>query len=265
MASRESSISFHQSSLVYPHSDAQSDPCSDVLSMEDVHKITVAVDNVTRTIRTMPFFDRIVCRKTQKSKDLVKDISLIMEPGDLCGILGPSGSGKTSLLNTIAGRSKIGKLTGRVTFNGKNKMDKVRNFTNYVTAEDKLHPYLTVEETIDIASKLKLPKIIKSERKKHVERVISQMALGRCRKNYIGGEWKKGISTGEVKRVAIAIELLDDPHVLLLDEPTSGLDSGMAMEIVQELKNLSLNGKTVVMTVHQPRSQMFGLLDHTIL
>lgn len=65
------------------------------------------------------------------------------------------------------------------------------------------------------------------------------------------------IFSGEMKRVSIAIELLDDPKLLLLDEPTSGLDSALALEVMQVLVNLARGGRTIILTVHQPRSQVF--------
>eukprot|EP00382_Lankesteria_abbotti_P001167 CAMPEP_0113850480 /NCGR_PEP_ID=MMETSP0372-20130328/3914_1 /TAXON_ID=340204 /ORGANISM="Lankesteria abbotti" /LENGTH=815 /DNA_ID=CAMNT_0000820795 /DNA_START=610 /DNA_END=3057 /DNA_ORIENTATION=- /assembly_acc=CAM_ASM_000359 len=68
-----------------------------------------------------------------------------------------------------------------------------------------------------------------------------------------------------MKRVSIAIELLDNPQLLLLDEPTSGLDSSLALEVMQVLVNLARAGRTVIITIHQPRSQVFSMIDSVVL
>ena len=74
----------------------------------------------------------------------------------------------------------------------------------------------------------------------------------------VGNHLIKGISGGEKKRTSIAFELISDPQVIVLDEPTSGLDSLTSFVIIQYLKNLALNqNKTVIMTIHQPNSDIF--------
>eukprot|EP01069_Polyplicarium_translucidae_P007436 Polyplicarium_translucidae@DN3106_c0_g1_i6.p1 len=68
-----------------------------------------------------------------------------------------------------------------------------------------------------------------------------------------------------MRRVSIAIELIDDPALLLLDEPTSGLDSNLAYDLVNTLWDISRTGRTVVVSVHQPRSQLFSLFDSVVV
>lgn len=66
----------------------------------------------------------------------------------------------------------------------------------------------------------------------------------------IGSVQKKSLSGGERKRVAIGVELITDPSMILLDEPTSGLDSFKALQIVKLLKRQARKGKTVISTIH---------------
>lgn len=75
----------------------------------------------------------------------------------------------------------------------------------------------------------------------------------------------KGLSGGERKRLAFASEALTDPALLLCDEPTSGLDSFMANSVLQVLKRLALKDKTIILTIHQPSSELFGLFDKLLL
>ena len=82
----------------------------------------------------------------------------------------------------------------------------------------------------------------------------------------VGGQIIKGISGGEKKRTSIAFELIADPQVFILDEPTSGLDSLTSYIIINQLKNLAHDkGKTLIMTIHQPNSEIFQLFDDLTL
>ncbi len=71
----------------------------------------------------------------------------------------------------------------------------------------------------------------------------------------------KGISGGEMRRLSFASEILTNPSILFCDEPTSGLDSFMAMSIVESMKDLARNGKTIICTIHQPSSEIFEMFD----
>jgi ABC-type multidrug transport system ATPase subunit len=76
----------------------------------------------------------------------------------------------------------------------------------------------------------------------------------------------KGISGGEKKRTSIAYELISDPPVIMLDEPTSGLDSLTSYVIVKHLSDLARDrNKTVIMTIHQPNSEIFALFHKLVL
>ncbi|CAG2176026.1 unnamed protein product, partial [Oppiella nova] len=81
----------------------------------------------------------------------------------------------------------------------------------------------------------------------------------------IGGKFTfKGISGGEKKRLAFASEVLTNPSVLFCDEPTSGLDSFMAQNLIECLKTMASEGRTIICTIHQPSSQVFALFDNIL-
>jgi ABC-type multidrug transport system ATPase subunit len=75
----------------------------------------------------------------------------------------------------------------------------------------------------------------------------------------------RGISGGEKKRLSIAIEILTRPHLLFLDEPTSGLDSASAFFVIQTLRNIARDGRTIISSIHQPSSEVFALFDDLFL
>lgn len=91
------------------------------------------------------------------------------------------------------------------------------------------------------------------------------MGLTKARNTMIGGEYFRGVSGGERKRVNIANEILTNPSLIFLDEPTSGLDTSTALSIMQMLKGMAQSGLTIVTTIHQPSSQMWNIFDNLMV
>ncbi|KAJ8110071.1 hypothetical protein ONZ43_g5972 [Nemania bipapillata] len=91
------------------------------------------------------------------------------------------------------------------------------------------------------------------------------MGLKDCADNLIGSDLVKGISGGEKRRVSIAVQILTDPRVLLLDEPTSGLDAFTANSIMEVLQGLAQEGRTLILTIHQARSDLFKSFGNVLL
>jgi ABC-type multidrug transport system ATPase subunit len=89
--------------------------------------------------------------------------------------------------------------------------------------------------------------------------------LKKCQDTPISIEEQKGISGGEKRRLAFASEVLTNPPILFCDEPTSGLDSFMAMSVVESMRSLAKQGKTIICTIHQPSSEVFELFDKLCL
>lgn len=104
------------------------------------------------------------------------------------------------------------------------------------------------------------------EKLQKVDQVIADLSLTKCQNTIIGVTGRiKGLSGGEKKRLAFASEALTDPSMLLCDEPTSGLDSFMAHNILQVLKRLAQKDKTIILTIHQPSSEIFSMFDKLLL
>ena len=98
-----------------------------------------------------------------------------------------------------------------------------------------------------------------------MDALIEELGLQNCQNTFVGNAMIKGLSGGEKKRTAIAVELITSPKILFLDEPTSGLDSFTAKRIVDLLRNQARLGKMVISTIHQPGSSTFALFDKLIL
>lgn len=98
-----------------------------------------------------------------------------------------------------------------------------------------------------------------------IESTIEEMGLQDCADRLIGNWHLRGISGGERKRLSIALEILKRPTLLFLDEPTSGLDSASAFFVVQTLRNIAHDGRTILSAIHQPSSEVFALFDDLYL
>ncbi|XP_068662780.1 ABC transporter G family member 15-like isoform X1 [Aristolochia californica] len=200
------------------------------------------------------------------TKRLLQGLNGYCEPGRIMAIMGPSGSGKSTLLDSLAGRLAASVIqTGKILLNGKKRrLD--YGVVAYVTQENVLLGTLTVRESIKYSAQLRLPaSMTKNEVMEVVETTISEMGLQDCADRTIGNWHLRGISGGEKKRLSIALEILTRPRVLFLDEPTSGLDSASAFFVIQTLKKIAQDGRTVISSVHQPSSEVFTLFDDLFL
>ncbi|GAA6060477.1 hypothetical protein JCM10212_007108 [Sporobolomyces blumeae] len=194
--------------------------------------------------------------------------------GSFTSILGPSGAGKSTLVDLLAGVRKAGKRGGHVEFvvgHGEHLGDKDKVKVGYVDQHDSLPAMSTVREAIMFAAELRMGEVQKEVKAKRVFEVMSQLGLVDIADSRIGSDEKRGISGGERRRVSIALELVAAPAILIADEPTSGLDSTSALAIIRALESLttpsdaSIRPTTVVLTIHQPSSQIFHLFDRVIL
>jgi len=134
---------------------------------------------------------------------------------------------------------------------------------NLVQQFDYHLPSLTVTETLLFHAKLRLSEDIPLSGR--VKSVINVLSLKGCANTRVGGEDIKGISGGEKRRLSVGIQLLVDPAVCMLDEPTTGLDSFTARQVVKILLKIAQKGRTVIMSIHQPRYDVFALIDDVIL
>ncbi|KAG5185754.1 P-loop containing nucleoside triphosphate hydrolase protein [Tribonema minus] len=91
------------------------------------------------------------------------------------------------------------------------------------------------------------------------------MGLTRVQHTRVGDEAHRGISGGEMKRLSIAVEIVNLPALVCCDEPTSGLDSATAADVMRAINNLAALNRTVITTIHQPSPEIFALFDRLLL
>jgi ABC-type multidrug transport system ATPase subunit len=175
--------------------------------------------------------------------------SFEIESNTLTAILGPSGCGKSTLLKTLLG--DIPKTSGRIHIQGielnDDNFDLIKTHIGYVPQDDIIHKDLTVEQCLTFSAHLRLSDYSYEVQKKRVLEVLNELGIVKLKDQLISE-----ISGGQRKRVAIGVEILTKPRILFLDEPTSPLDPQTIEEFLKILKNLCLNGTTVVMVTHKP-------------
>ncbi|XP_037663120.1 ATP-binding cassette sub-family G member 5 isoform X2 [Choloepus didactylus] len=178
-------------------------------------------------------------------------------------ILGSSGSGKTTLLDAMSGRlQRKGTLLGEVCLNGRTlRREQFQDCFSYVLQSNTLLSNLTVRETLLFTARLAIRGGPPDFFQKKVEAVMAELSLSHVADRLIGNYNCGGISNGERRRVSIAAQLLQDPKVMLFDEPTTGLDCVTANQIVVLLAELASRDRIVILTIHQPRSELFQLFD----
>jgi ABC-type multidrug transport system ATPase subunit len=188
--------------------------------------------------------------------------------GKLTALMGPSGAGKTTFLSALADRIEGASVVGMTKLNGvEMPMSSVRHIMGFVPQEDTMHRNLTVKQNLHFYSLLKMDpsRMTEEERRQLVTDVILAMQMVQIRHELVGDENVRGISGGQRKRLNVAIELMGSPTLLFLDEPTSGLDSTSTEELVGILSSLARTGMTVAMVIHQPRYEVYELLDELVL
>ncbi|KAL9042645.1 MAG: hypothetical protein Q9214_003718 [Letrouitia sp. 1 TL-2023] len=203
-------------------------------------------------------------------KQILSGVQGIALPGQILAIMGASGAGKTTFLDILARKNKRGVTEGNFYVNGERVLDnEYRSVVGFVDQDDTMLPTLTVHETIMTSALLRLPRDMGiSAKEQRVYEVEKQLGIYQIKDQLIGSEEGKArsISGGEKRRVSIACELVTSPSILFLDEPTSGLDAFNAFNVVECLVTLARSyNRTIIFTIHQPRSNIVALFDHLIL
>lgn len=202
-------------------------------------------------------------------KEVLRGVSGHLQPGELACILGPSGAGKSTLLNVLAGRQRTSgngfRLTGAIELGGQVLNPKqIRRQVAYVMQDDVLCSTQTVRESLMFSAALKLPDVPAEQREARVQALLTSLGLDACADTMVGSALVRGVSGGERKRTSVGVELIANSKYVLLDEPTSGLDSFAARQLVDLLKELAQNGRTVCCTIHQPSSDVFMMFDNVM-
>ncbi|MFF4478121.1 FHA domain-containing protein [Streptomyces sp. NPDC001520] len=180
-------------------------------------------------------------------KQILKDVSFGVPEKSLVAVIGPSGSGKSTLLKALTGYRPANQ--GDVLYDNRNlykQFAELRQRIGLVPQDDILHKELTVQKALRYAAKLRFPgDTAEAEREARIDEVLRELKLDIHREKKV-----TALSGGQRKRVSVALELLTKPSLIFLDEPTSGLDPGMDRDVMQLLRGLADDGRTVLVVTH---------------
>lgn len=179
---------------------------------------------------------------------LLDGVSFAAAAGTMVAIAGPTGAGKTSLAAAIAGAIPVTSGTVGVRGADVTTLPSVHRGIGYVPQEDSLHGELTVRQTLEFAAQLRLPARGSAARGDQVYAVLDEVRLRPQARTRVDS-----LSVGQRKRLAVAVELLSEPDVLILDEPTSSLDPGYESAVLTTLRRLADRGQCVVVVTHSQR------------
>ena len=201
--------------------------------------------------------------------EVLKDINLQIAKGKFAVLCGPSGSGKTTLLNIISGIDRATK--GRILVAGEDLTGQDEDFLSDFRCDNIGFVFQTYNlvSTLTVAENVAFPMEWKRKPEKEIEKRVEELlkTVGlELRANHFPSQ----LSGGEQQRVAFARALANDPALILADEPTGNLDIKNAQKIVQVLQFLKSQGKTVIVSTHDPQirelaDQVFCLEDGSLV
>ena len=187
---------------------------------------------------------------------LIRNVSFILEPGQILGIAGPSGSGKSTLMRLMAG--VLPAMRGKVRIDGAELVDAVRDQfapkVGYLPQEVELFSG-TIKENIARFTEASDEAVIKAAQLAGAHELILSLKDAYETKLGAGG---LNLSGGQKQRVGLARALFGDPQIVYLDEPNSNLDEPGTLALTRAIQMLKTNGSTVVMIAHHPRLFMLS-------
>lgn len=206
----------------------------------------------------MVLFEMNHVRKKYDGLEVLKDISLSVQQGEVVSIIGPSGSGKSTLLRcaTMLEKMDAGELIymgevvaedkkGTCVYADKSVLKRIHKYFGLVFQNFNLFPHYTVLKNIT-DSLIHVDKIPAKEAVKRAEKLLEQLGLSDKKDAY-----PCQLSGGQQQRVSIARALAKQPHILFFDEPTSALDPELTMEVLKVIKTLAKEHMTMIIVTHE--------------
>lgn len=180
--------------------------------------------------------------KSFGKQNVLKNINLDVQQGQIVGLIGPSGSGKSTIIKIALGMEVADKGTAEI-FEAKMPNRKLLSKIGYMAQTDALYMTLTGFENLKFYAKMK--GIKSSELQLQIDHVAEVVDLKDALNKRV-----EGYSGGMMRRLSLGIALLGNPKLLILDEPTVGIDPALRRKIWRELKRIKNNGQSILITTH---------------
>ncbi len=199
-------------------------------------------------------------KKKYGQREVVSDVSMVLNKGEIIGLLGPNGAGKTTTFYMITGMIKVS--AGNIKLNDLNitnmSMDKrARLGLGYLAQEPSIFTDLSVEDNLKLV--LEFSDLDKTEQKYKLDELLEDFSIGHIRKSIA-----KHLSGGERRRTEIARALILNPDFILLDEPFAGIDPIAVEDIQQIIMKLKNNNIGILITDHNVRETL-SITDRSYL
>ena len=188
-------------------------------------------------------------KKSYGTNEVLKDISIRINPQEVVVVIGPSGSGKSTfirclnLLETISGGQVM--ITGKDITAKNTNINDIRKDVGMVFQNFNLFPHKTILENIMMA-----PMTVRGKSKVEAEQQAREL-LKKVGLSEKASDYPSSLSGGQKQRVAIARALAMEPQIMLFDEPTSALDPEMVGEVLEVIKQLAKEGMTMIVVTHE--------------
>lgn len=181
---------------------------------------------------------------TDTTKKAVEDLCLTIPGGQIFGLLGTNGAGKTTTLRCMA--TLLKPTSGTITVNGFDcvkEAEKVRESIGFLTNEVKLDPQFSADYIFDFFGRLRM--MSEEQIKERKEELFTYFGITEFKDKKI-----EELSSGMKQKVSIAVSVIHNPEIIIFDEPTTGLDIITAKAVIDFLKEMREQGKTIVMSTH---------------
>jgi heme ABC exporter ATP-binding subunit CcmA len=178
-------------------------------------------------------------KKYFHAKPALNGIDLGIREGESITVFGPNGAGKTTLIKILSGIMTPGE--GNISFNGSFSGSDMKRHIFYLGHKNSLYNSLTVSENMDFMNRL----FSRRNGAERIETVLREHGLWERRNDPV-----KELSQGLKRRVAIARGFITDPRILIMDEPFTGLDLKWRWSVLEKIRELKENGKSLVLATH---------------
>lgn len=225
----------------------------------------------------LTIYKGIRAKKNRKMRNILRNVNLLANPGEMVLVLGRPGAGCSSLLKTTAGviDQFSGGTSGSVSYDGIPQEEMMKHFKADVIYNGELDvhfPYLTVKQTLDFAIACKTPakRVNNISREKYIEQtrdfIATIFGLTHTYDTKVGNDFVRGVSGGERKRVSIAEAVVARGSVYCWDNATRGLDASTALEYAKAIRIMTnLQQSTAFVTIYQASENIYNTFDKVTL
>lgn len=200
---------------------------------------------------------------TKKFEDTtaIDCIDLNIKKGELFGLLGPNGAGKTTMINVLCGLLKPTSGTVEVAgFSVQKNPERVKEIIGVCPQDTAVYPFLTGRENAELFGKLH--SMQRQQLKKKVDELLEKLSMTQDAKKRLGK-----YSGGMKRRINLIMALVHNPEIAFLDEPTVAMDPQSRHAVWEFIKELKMQGKTIILTTHYMEEAEYlcdrvGIIDH---